>query len=72
MSKAQLCPVCLGTGKKHGTETVTGLTCNGCNGKGWVEVQDGYHNSYVPDINFFPKRPKTWEPWWKETTRQIM
>ena len=47
MSKAELCPVCNGTGQvcnpMDNTSTAQ-ITCHGCNGKGWVEV------SGVPDI----------------------
>ena len=32
--KAQLCPVCHGSGK------YTGDKCHGCNGKGWVQVPE--------------------------------
>lgn len=39
--KAELCPVCGGSGKYYpsGLSSGTGpKTCHGCNGKGWVEV----------------------------------
>jgi len=44
--KAQLCPVCNGTGKYQDrsgnvpdtTLTVTFRDCHGCGGKGWVQV----------------------------------
>lgn len=43
--KAQLCPVCLGTGKifeRNYLTTSTGeqKTCHGCGGRGWVEVTE--------------------------------
>ena len=44
MSKADLCPVCKGSGQvsppNDGSCTVMPqmLTCYGCSGKGWVEV----------------------------------
>jgi len=47
MSKAQLCPVCGGSGvvhtpppKESSAATWNILTCHGCGGKGWVEVSD--------------------------------
>lgn len=47
MSKADICPVCNGTGKykeynnyySYATEPLyCEKVCHGCNGKGWVEV----------------------------------
>lgn len=44
MAHAQICPVCGGKGKipKGGNTTDAAIEtfCNGCSGKGWVEVQD--------------------------------
>jgi len=37
--KAVICPVCMGEGKTRPnwkTETI----CNGCDGKGWVQIQE--------------------------------
>jgi DnaJ-class molecular chaperone len=38
---AEICPVCNGSGRlpESGTSTA-GKTCHGCNGTGWVTVQD--------------------------------
>lgn len=35
MAHSEICPVCGGSG-----EAKTGATCKGCEGKGWVTVQD--------------------------------
>jgi len=37
MAHAQICPVCMGKGKLP-----NGDICNGCFGKGWIEVSDYY------------------------------
>lgn len=47
--KAVLCPVCNGTGKLQPTGDQSGCelkTCHGCNGKGWVEVQEESYSAY--------------------------
>jgi hypothetical protein len=61
MAQAQICPVCGGKGQieKHPGQTTTdasfGVTCHGCNGKGWVEV-----GGYEP----YPQYPSMpYEPW---------
>ena len=63
MSKAELCPVCGGTGKyrekPNGYSTsATSIerTCHGCGGKGWVEVGQ-YDYPYYPD---YPQ-PNPWQ-----------
>lgn len=42
--RAQVCPVCNGRGKignnGFSATVVDEKTCHGCNGKGWVEVQE--------------------------------
>lgn len=39
--KAVICPVCKGTGQVFGQLTPTvPQKCHGCDGKGWVEVQE--------------------------------
>ena len=54
INHAEICPVCSGEGKitKHYSptdhttaQTSYSYTCHGCNGKGWVIVQDGYKTS---------------------------
>lgn len=52
--KAVICPVCDGTGVCANTPTKKGETttiyscniCHGCDGKGWVEVQEDCHYIY--------------------------
>jgi hypothetical protein len=44
-TKAQLCPVCLGSGKTSSGLGQTGTvplekTCHGCGGRGWVEIHE--------------------------------
>lgn len=42
MSKAEICPVCLGSGRykryQEGFTIPIETPCHGCGGKGWVEV----------------------------------
>jgi len=43
MAHAEKCPLCSGTGNKGGIEDNPGGTtqvCNGCGGRGWVEIAD--------------------------------
>lgn len=56
--KAQLCPVCKGTGDYRGGK------CHGCQGKGWVEVHEG-DNDYPcgPQYPWYPLYPYPYEPW---------
>jgi len=58
MGHAEVCPICHGKGTIP-TEDGTGATrtCYGCNGRGWVEVNDifpVYPRDPVPPIY----------PWW--------
>ena len=41
MNEAQECPVCNGCGKysSSGWTNATVVVCHGCNGKGWVTVE---------------------------------
>ena len=63
--KAVKCPVCDGSGKvkdpDYDSDTTAGkqgnVTCHGCNGKGWVEVNEDYQ--FVP-VNPYPY-PKPWD-----------
>jgi len=52
MRHGEQCPVCFGKGKlKKGLPgSDKTFTCHGCNGKGWIEVQDlqYYYNPYIP------------------------
>jgi uncharacterized membrane protein len=42
MAHAEKCPVCYGFGKlgNDNQRDCSGKPCHGCNGKGWVTVQD--------------------------------
>lgn len=54
MKKAQLCPVCLGSGlvnNEPGYSGTTKKTCHGCSGKGWVTVGDDYEEITVTSPN---------------------
>lgn len=55
--KAVICPVCNGTGDYPNLAKNT-LTCHGCNGKGWVEVQEDLSVIYYSPV-WYP----TWYPW---------
>jgi DnaJ-class molecular chaperone len=41
---AEKCPICSGTGLVYPDTNMTGdtakKTCNGCHGRGWIEVND--------------------------------
>ena len=72
MSKADLCPVCKGSGKgpwigaKEESEYAPKggwLPCHGCHGMGWVEVGKE-ERSPVPD--HFYVIPSDWKVWWTE------
>ncbi len=62
MSKnAQLCPVCLGSGKYYppSVTVADGIACHGCGGKGWVEIgQDDI--PYCPTPPVYPYYPYSW------------
>jgi hypothetical protein len=55
---AEICPICNGEGriKRTKDQTAEGYQrCHGCDGKGWVEVQDIYlHISPEPDYDPYP------------------
>jgi DnaJ-class molecular chaperone len=49
--KAQICPVCNGTGRykdklKDSTEATTRV-CHGCNGRGWVSIGVEYPMPHI-------------------------
>ncbi len=48
--KAQLCPVCNGSGeyRKIDEKEGEGEICHGCGGMGWIEVSDEPANEYPP------------------------
>jgi len=50
MSHTEMCPVCQGTGRVQenglsGTEIIE-VDCHGCNGRGWVVVDDNMTYAY--------------------------
>lgn len=52
IAHAEVCPVCKGEGKvgtlfdfETGAIVKSGKRCNGCSGKGWVQVTDTYPKS---------------------------
>ena len=49
--KAVTCPVCNGSGKYKDE------TCHGCNGLGWVQVQDNWDGWYPPHYPCLPYNP---------------
>ena len=60
--KAVKCPVCDGSGKVKdpnydpgATGEQQNVTCHGCSGKGWVEVNEDYR--------FEPINPYPYDPW---------
>ena len=57
--KAVLCPICNGRGKIEDNSTSANLlvTCHGCRGKGWVEVQEYYGYYYYPSYPYYPTYP---------------
>lgn len=59
--KAEKCPVCNGTGKyvppqdPYCTAVVIEQPCHGCNGKGWVEVNEStIYPTYYPPYSPLP------------------
>ncbi len=60
---AEICPVCHGAGRNPVGSQVT---CYGCVGKGWVEVQNGnspmpYYPSIYPVYPWWPPYTITWQ-----------
>lgn len=66
MAHAEVCPVCKGTAVYPPYDTTVApagpqAKCHGCNGKGWVAVEDG---GASPAIVPLPTpQPPTWVPW---------
>ena len=47
MARAEICPVCSGTGvypkpDPNNKTQAESRTCHGCQGKGWVSIEDSY------------------------------
>jgi len=73
--KAVKCPVCDGLGKVKDPNYNPGATgeqqdvkCHGCDGKGWVEVQEDCYpftpvNPYPYEPWIYPREPYAWR--WK-------
>lgn len=60
MSHAEVCPVCKGSGKvfsssSNTTATSIQETCHGCDGDGWIIVDDNDSTSYVDCPHDRPK-----------------
>jgi hypothetical protein len=62
--KPALCPVCGGTGEYQRVGTSSAGTgkekCHGCDGRGWVQVQEdyyyGYTNVWPPPFGWYDER----------------
>lgn len=67
MAHAEKCPVCNGTGKTIEANEDKNLKCHGCNGLGWITVNDGhnwYPQPYIP-VNPWPSvYPEPYPHWW--------
>jgi hypothetical protein len=63
MAHSEICPVCGGTGKKQNDTTFEKEACYGCNGRGWVEIQDNpiYPIYPMPIYPLYPYPPNY--PW---------
>jgi hypothetical protein len=68
MAHAQICPVCMGKGKLP-----NGDICNGCFGRGWVEVSDnGWYPIYpYPVYPYYPPYTITWTWTYTPTTKYV-
>ena len=66
--KADLCPVCKGSGKYTDPPDPVSISvpmprpCHGCNGKGWVEVSDNSYPWYPSCPSVWPHYPQ-YPPW---------
>ena len=78
MNHAEKCPVCKGKGKVKSKSITTNsdgertkekikITCHGCNGTGWVTVQDNNESikEYIPyyPINYPTSPEYPYTPW---------
>ncbi len=71
MAHSEKCPVCEGNGKYEKKD------CHGCNGKGWITIQDNgsgiiyYYPQYIPLVYsppYYPVYPGTTnDPQWTYT-----
>ena len=65
--KAQICPVCRGSGKYKDSKNVEQI-CHGCNGKGWILVPDNPKIRHIkPHDPWYPTHKPTityHEMWW--------
>lgn len=65
---SELCPVCQGEGKIRDKLSGEKKTCHGCNGRGWVEVND-CRLHYVPFGDPpWPMYPPTYDPYYPNWT----
>jgi len=65
MAHAEICPVCKGKGEINKTDVKSELyqgvkKCHGCDGDGWVEVEDGGF-PFIPCEPPAPIRPYLYE-----------
>jgi len=67
MVHAEKCPVCNGSGKYEEKD------CHGCNGKGWITVEDSEsaipYMPYVPYVPVYPYCPVI--TYYKDTTSTV-
>lgn len=54
--KAELCPVCSGSGKYNKKQ------CHGCNSMGWILIPET-NKQYVPYLMPYPISPEPTYPW---------
>jgi DnaJ-class molecular chaperone len=66
MNHSEMCPVCKGISKVRANTTHTLIeleTCHGCNGKGWITVEDSatlpFYSGYFP----YPGMTTVWWDW---------
>lgn len=64
---SEICPVCQGKGK------IDGQACHGCNGRGWVEVQDSTYPPFIPctppaPVYPWPTYPPNHDPYYPNWT----
>jgi hypothetical protein len=67
MSHAELCPVCKGSGKHQ----VVDQACHGCDGKGWVTVQDSSEQQTIPyyvPVPYYVPPTEPLNPWYPYST----
>ena len=61
MAHAETCPVCQGKGNLPDCTSKQRKTCHGCNGLGWITIQDIIPIPYSP---IKPKISRPISPWY--------